>query len=113
MGDMIDREALEEAHPDIRRKDAFLSFKAQMDFDIAEKFLTGEDEDSHGEKLDPNVYYKTGRVTALHMAALNDDAKGIELLLRYGADKEFGSEDGHTALAIAVEGGCERAIALL
>lgn len=83
-----------------------------MEFSDAELFLKGEDPDAGG-KLDPNVCYDGGGVTALHMAALNDDVEGIQLLLKYGADKDFKSEDGQTALDMAREAHSERAIALL
>lgn len=108
LGEEVDRESFLSAHPEIRRTETFLSLMAQMEFKAAEKFLKGEDEGSEGRKLDPNTYYITGRMTAMHMAALNDDTVGIELLLRYGADKPFKSEDGTTALEMAKRSGLSR-----
>ena len=90
----------------------FLSLMSQMEFSDAELFLKGEDPDAGG-KLNPNVCYDSGGVTALHMAALNDDMEGIQLLLKYGADKDFKAENGQTALDMAREANSERAIALL
>ncbi|KAF2278240.1 uncharacterized protein EI97DRAFT_456671 [Westerdykella ornata] len=72
---------------------ASLSLMSQMEFDDAELFLKGEDPGANG-KLHPNVCYDSGGMTATHMAALNDDVKGVELLLKYGADKDLKSEDG-------------------
>lgn len=91
---------------------AFLSLMSQMEFSDAELFLKGEDPDANG-KMDPNVCYDSGRMTAMHMAALNDDVEGIQLLLKYGADKEFKSEDGQTALDMAKAQNSKRVIALL
>ena len=113
MGDEIDEEAFLKANPEIRRKQTFLSLMSQMDFEDAELFLKGEDEGSNGVKLSPDVTYSTGNMTAMHMAALNDDVKGIELLLRYGADKNFKSEEGETALDMAKSQKAEAVIALL
>lgn len=48
--------------------------------------LKGEDELGNGEWLSPDVMYETGQMTAMHMATLNDDVEGVQLLLRYGAD---------------------------
>lgn len=90
----------------------FLSLMSQMEFSDAELFLKGEDPDATG-KLDPNVCYDSGGITAMHMAALNDDVEGIRLLLRYGADKDLESEDGQTALDMAKAQNSTRAIALL
>ena len=85
---------------------------SMMQFPDAELFLKGEDAGAK-EKMDPNVCYKMGRMTAMHMAALNDDIEGIRLLLKYGADKEFKSDDGQTALDMAREQNSKRVIALL
>lgn len=46
---------------------------SQMDFDEAEVLLKGEDEGANGQKMDPNVTYDAGKMTAMHMAALNDE----------------------------------------
>ena len=113
LGDEIDRQAFFSANPDIERKEAFLALMAQMDFDDAEILLKGEDEGYEGKKMDPNAYYDLGRMTAMHMAALNDDVEGVELLLRYGADKDFKDEEGKTALDLARGQKAERVVALL
>ena len=113
MGDKIDKEAFLEANPEIRRKEIFLSLMAHMDFDEAELFLKGEDEGSNGVKLSPDVTYDAGKMTAMHMAALNDDVRGIELLLKYGASKDLQAEDGETALDLARSQNAEAVIALL
>ncbi len=47
------------------------------------------------------------------MAALNYDFEGIQLLMKYGADKDFKLEDGQTALDMAKEQNAKRVIALL
>ncbi|KAL6715377.1 hypothetical protein ACLMJK_007643 [Lecanora helva] len=71
---------------------------ACMEFGEAEKFLKGEDGLGGGLPLSPNVTYETGGQTALHMAALNNDVEGAQLLLRYHVDKEIKDDDGNTAL---------------
>jgi hypothetical protein len=101
-----------QAHPEVERKQTFLWLMSQMEFDEAELFLKGEDPGANG-KLDPNVCYSAGRMTSMHMAALNDDVEGVQLLLKYGADKEFKSEDGETALDMAKADDSKRVIALL
>ena len=83
---------------------------SQMEFADAELFLKGEDPDANG-KMDPNVCNNSGRMTAMHMAALNDDVEGIQLLLKYGADKELKSEDGQTALDMAKAQNSKKVIA--
>ena len=85
---------------------------SQMEFSDAELFLKGEDPGANG-RLDPNVCYDRGRMTAMHMAALNDDVEGIQLLLKYGADKDFKSEESETALDMAKAQNSKRVIALL
>lgn len=101
-----------QANPEAEREMAFLSLMSQMEYSDAELFLRGENPDATG-KMDPDVCYKSGRMTAMHMAALNDDVEGIQLLLKYGADKDFKSEDGHTALDMAKAENSKRVIALL
>lgn len=108
----IDEKLLHRAVPHSGRTEAFLSFMSQMEFGEAEKYLKGEDENSNGAKLDPNVTYPDGEMTALHMAAMNNDTEGMQLLLRYGADKSLVG-DGKTALGWARELGCQDAVALL
>jgi ankyrin repeat protein len=86
---------------------------AQMDFFNAELFLKGEDPDNNGKQTDPNVCYEGTRMTALHIAALNDDIKSARLLLKYSADREFKSEEGQMALGMAMERNLKRAVAML
>ena len=112
-GNEIDRVAFLAANPEIERKEVFMSLMAQYEFEEAEKFLKGEDHASEGKKLDPNTFHELGRMTAMHMAALNDDTEGIELLLKYGADRNFKTEDGETALDLAKSQDAKEAIALL
>ena len=90
----------------------FLTSMAFMNFSKAEPLLKGEDPDGKG-KVDPNACYPRSRVTAMHMAAGNDDVEGVRLLLKYGADKEFKSSDGQTALDIAKQRDAKKVIALL
>lgn len=101
-----------QANPEAERKMAFLSLMSQMEFAEAELYLRGEDPGAK-TKMDPNVCYDTGRMTAMHMAALNDDVEGIQLLLKYGADKEFKSEAGETALDMAKSQNANKVIAFL
>ncbi|KAJ4371263.1 hypothetical protein N0V83_004480 [Neocucurbitaria cava] len=84
----------------------------KMDFSDAELLLKGEDSDANG-KIDPDVCYDSDRMTTMHMVALNDDVEGIQLLLKYGANKDFKSEDGQTALDMAKEVNATNVIALL
>jgi hypothetical protein len=102
LGEDIDEQAFLEANPDVARAQVFLSLMSQMDFIEAEKLLKGEDGMGEG-KLSPNVTYEDGGQTAMHMAAYNDDIEGIQLLLRYGADKSIKDESGQTALDCAKE----------
>ena len=62
-----------EAHPEARRKERFLGLMSQGDFVDAEILLKGEDQGADGSKMDPDVVYEAGRMTAMHMAALNDE----------------------------------------
>ena len=113
LGEEIDRRTFLAQNPEIDRRETFLALMAQMDFEDAEIFLKGEDEGSGGKKMDPNTYYDLGRMTAMHMAALNDDVEGVQLLLRYGADRDFRDEEGKTALDMAREQKSNRVLALL
>lgn len=84
---------------------------ARGQFSKAELFLKGEDRGANG-KLDPNVRYEGGMMTAMHMAALHNDGEAIQLLLKYGADKGLRA-DGQTALEMAKEMNAKRVVALL
>lgn len=84
-----------------------------MEFGEAEKMLKGEDEGGDGERLSPDVTYETGQTTALHMAALNDDVEGVQLLLRYGADPLLEDECEQTALQMARDANARKVIPLL
>ncbi|KAL8655333.1 MAG: hypothetical protein Q9226_003089 [Calogaya cf. arnoldii] len=97
---------------DVARSDTFLSLMAQMESGDAEKSLKGEDGMGQGP-LSPNVSHQNGGQTAMHMAAYNDDVEGVQLLLRYGADKHLKDEDGQTALDCAKDVNAEGVIALL
>ncbi|KAI4146590.1 MAG: hypothetical protein L6R39_003402 [Caloplaca ligustica] len=112
LGDDIEEQAFLEANPDIARRQTFLSLMSQMEFEEAEKFLNGEDGMGHGP-LSPNVTYEFGGQTAMHMAAYNNDAEGVQLLLRYEADKDLRDEDGQTALDCAKSVDAKGVIALL
>jgi ankyrin repeat protein len=61
---------------------------------------------------DPNVREQAG-YTALHAAAQNGDLDTIRALLLGGADLTLKSEDGKTALDIAMDAGHEKASLLL
>lgn len=113
LGRDIDELAYLSANPEVDRAQTFLSLMAQMEFAEAEKFLKGEDGMGAGGRLDPDVTYETGRTTAMHMAALNDDVEGVRLLLAYGADREFRDEEGKTALDMARGQDAKAVIALL
>jgi hypothetical protein len=65
------------ANPEIRRKGRFFSLINQGDSAEAEDLLKGEDEGANGEKIDPNIRYEEGNMTAFHMAALNDESVNI------------------------------------
>ena len=112
LGDQTDEQAFMEANSDVERSQTFLSLMSQMDFTEAEKFLKGQD-GMGDESLSPNVTYEVGGQTAMHMAAYNDDVEGVQLLLRYGADKSLKDETGQTALDCARDVGAKRVIALL
>lgn len=101
-----------QANPERERGFIFLSLMSQMEFEEAELYLKGEDLDANG-KLDPDVSYNGGGMTAMHMAALNDDVEGIQLLLKYGANKDLKLEDGQAALDMAKEVNAKKVIALL
>lgn len=112
-GREIDDQLHFQAHPDAERAAVFFSLMSQMEFDEAEKMLKGEDDLGNGERLSPDVRYETGQVTAMHMAALNDDVGGVRLLLRYGADPRLQDESGQTALQMAREQDTKEVIPLL
>lgn len=113
LGQEIDEMLYFQAHPEVQRAQVFLSLMSQMEFDEAEKMLKGEDDLGNGERLSPDVTYETGQTTAMHMAALNDDIDGVELLLRYGADPLLEDESGQTALQMARDQDARKVIPLL
>ena len=39
--------------------------------------MKGEDEDANGEKINPNIRSEGNNMTALHMAAVNDELANI------------------------------------
>ena len=75
--------------------------------------LKGEDNLGNGQRLSPDVTYGAGQTTAMHMAALNDDNEGVELLLRYGADPLLEDESGQTALQMARDQDAQKVIPVL
>ena len=113
LGRDIDDRLYYQAHPEAHRAVVFLSLMSQLEFDEAEKMLKGEDDLGNGERLSPDVTYEGGQTTAMHMAALNDDIEGVELLLRYGADPLLEDESGQTALQMARDQDARKVIPLL
>jgi len=113
LGSEIEEELYLLANPEIRRKDRFFSLVNQGDFAEAEVLLKGEDEDANGEKINPNIRSEGNNMTALHMAAVNDDAENVQMLLRYGADKNLKTTNGETALDLAVRENASEVIAIL
>ena len=83
-----------------------------MEFGEAEKFLKGKDGMGSGN-LSPNIASKRGGQTAMYMAAYNNDIKGVQLLLRYNANKDVKDGDGSTALDCTREVKAHAVIALL
>lgn len=73
MGEEIDEEAYMDAHPEVRRKEAFLALMQDQQFEAAEEMLRGEDEGADGMKMDPNAAYDEGGLTAMHFAAYNNE----------------------------------------
>jgi ankyrin repeat protein len=61
---------------------------------------------------EPNLR-EQGGFTPLHVAAQNDDVETIRFLLLGGADLTLKSDDGKTALDLAMDAGHEKASALL
>ena len=112
-GHDINEQLYFQAHSEAERAQAFLSLMSQMEFSEAEKMLKGEDELGNGQRLSPDVTYETGQTTAMHMAALNDDIEGVELLLRYGADPLLKDESGQTALQMARDQDARKVIPVL
>lgn len=49
----------------------------------------------------------------MHMAALNNDTEGVQLLLRYHADKNVEDDDGMTSLDMARSVDAKAVITLL
>lgn len=49
----------------------------------------------------------------MHMAALNNYTEGVQLLLRYHADKNFKDDDGMTSLDMARSVDAQAVITLL
>jgi len=114
LGSEIEEELFLSNNPEIQRKSRFFSLINQGDFVEAEVLLKGEDEGANGEKIDPNARYEEGgNMTALHMAAVNDDVDSVRVLLRYGADKNLRTDNGETAFGLAVAVGASRVTAIL
>ncbi|CED85430.1 Zinc finger, RING/FYVE/PHD-type [Phaffia rhodozyma] len=98
LGEEIRSEIAFDSNPHLRRTEAFLSLMSQDDLETAEEMLRGED---GAEPVDPNSTYEEGGLTALHVAAYNNNVRAIELLLRYGAQKDKRSNDGASPLDCA------------
>lgn len=113
LGREIDEQRYFQANPEAERAQVFLFLMSQMEFDEAEKLLKGEDDLGNGQRLSPDVTYETGQTTAMHMAALNDDIEGVELLLRYGANPLLEDESGQTALQMARDQNARKVIPVL
>jgi len=107
LGAELDEEAFYDAHPQLKRTRAFLGLMAQREFDAAGELIHGVE----GVSVDCRL--SAGGQTALHMAALNDDAEACMLLLEWGATRGLEDEQGKTALAYAVEHGAEAAASVL
>ncbi|KAM0749077.1 hypothetical protein T439DRAFT_349155 [Meredithblackwellia eburnea MCA 4105] len=76
----------------------------------------GDEEDDEGplQPVDVNSVTSDGGLTALHLAAFNDDVEAVEMLLRHGARTNIrGAKDGATALEIALQRGAMNAAKLL
>ncbi len=63
-------------------------------------------------RADPNIREPNG-YTPLHTAAQNGDDEMIRTLLYGGADQLLTSDDGKTALDLAIAGGHDKAVLLL
>ncbi|EJD49209.1 ankyrin [Auricularia subglabra TFB-10046 SS5] len=94
-------------HPDIERAETFLTLVEQGDADAAEELLSGPD------AVNVNATKRNSAQTALHLAAYNNDAEAVEMLLRHGADKNARDDSGQTPLECALEVKAEAAAALL
>lgn len=79
---------------------------SQCDYEEAEELL-------RDRGVNVNCTYPSGGQTALHMAAMNDDVEGVELLLKYGADKTQLDESGWDAIRAARECEAEKVLRLL
>ncbi|KAI0732082.1 hypothetical protein C8Q72DRAFT_162321 [Fomitopsis betulina] len=107
LGDIIDQEIFEESQPESwRLEQAFLGLMSQCDYEEAEELL-------RDRGVNVNCTYPSGGQTALHMAAMNDDVEGVELLLKYGADKTQLDESGWDAIRAARECEAEKVLRLL
>ena len=78
----------------------------QGDYEEAEELL-------RDRGVNVNCTHPSGGQTALHMAAMKDDVEGVELLLRYGADKTQLDESGWDAMKAAKECDAKKVLRLL
>ncbi|CAI6331451.1 unnamed protein product [Periconia digitata] len=84
-------------------------------YNSAEEYLRGEDPHAPGP-IDPDSVVKDLGVqgcTSLHSLAYMNDAQGAELLLRYGANMQVTTVDGHTPLDFAIRYKADAVIELL
>lgn len=111
LGAELDEEAFYDRHPQLKRTRAFLGLMAQREFGAAAELLGQRDDES--EEIGVDCRLSDGGQTALHMAALNDDAEACALLLAWGASRDVEDEQGKTALAYAIEHGAAAAASVL
>lgn len=105
LGQDLEEQRMLQENPELARNEAFLSFCFASDHEAMADLLTD------GAQVDA-VQKETG-MRGLHLCALNNDAQGIALLLRAGADREGRSLDGNRPLDIAIsEGSHDAAYAL-
>jgi ankyrin repeat protein len=134
LGADLEEEEAMDANPHLKRERAFLELMKIQDHELAEKLLSGTD-DADGDEsstsyvqlmlnsyevlccflgpVDVNCRNDVDGQTALHIAAFNNDKDGINLLLRYGADKMTQNSSGQTALDLARRYNSINVIALL
>ncbi|TDL20333.1 hypothetical protein BD410DRAFT_378605 [Rickenella mellea] len=107
IGEAFDDEKEMDAQPLSWKKErALLSCLQFSELDEAEILL-------RDEGVSPDAFHEEGHMTALHMAAMNNDVEGARLLLRYGADVNIQAETGQTAVQIGEEMDAKEFVRLL